>query len=154
MDQPLASYFINASHNTYLTGSQVHGNATVEGYINALRQGARLLECKIVILTWKIKYFPVDVHDGADEPMITHKLTLVTSISLRDALKCIAQYAFQLNPFPVILTVENHVGPVQQRMMADIFVEVCLLYWLFLIFYKSQNVVNFYFLNNFKKPFI
>jgi phosphatidylinositol phospholipase C delta len=40
---------------------------------------------------------------------------------LRNALKCIAQYAFQLNPYPLILTIENFASPVQQRMMADIF---------------------------------
>lgn len=47
MDRPLASYFIFASHNTYLTGLQVHGNATIEGYVFALRKGARLLELDV-----------------------------------------------------------------------------------------------------------
>jgi phosphatidylinositol phospholipase C delta len=44
MDQPLPCYFIKSSHNTYLTGLQVRGKATVEGYISALRRGNRLLE--------------------------------------------------------------------------------------------------------------
>jgi hypothetical protein len=39
-------------------------------------------------------------------------------------LKCIAQYAFQVNPYPVILTLENHVGLVQQRIMVDIFKDI------------------------------
>jgi len=44
MSKPLPNYFIKSSHNTYLTGLQVRGNATVEGYIAALRKGNRLLE--------------------------------------------------------------------------------------------------------------
>lgn len=67
----------------------------------------------------------VDVFDGEHgEPSITHKRTFISAITLRNALKCIKQYAFQTNPYPVILTVENFVGIVQQRVMADIFTQV------------------------------
>uniref|UniRef100_A0A183CG97 Phosphoinositide phospholipase C n=1 Tax=Globodera pallida TaxID=36090 RepID=A0A183CG97_GLOPA len=111
MDHPLQAWTGGASHNTYLTGLLVHGNATVEGYISALRRGSRLLE--------------LDVFDGENgEPQITHKRTFIGAISLRNVLKCIKNYAFVHNSFPVILTIENHVSTVQQRIMADIFKEI------------------------------
>ncbi len=47
MTRPLNEYFCLSSHNTYLTGNQLQGDATVEGYINALRRGARLLERRL-----------------------------------------------------------------------------------------------------------
>lgn len=34
LDLPLSSYFISSSHNTYLTGHQLYGHATVDGYKN------------------------------------------------------------------------------------------------------------------------
>uniref|UniRef100_A0A0K0EWS5 Phosphoinositide phospholipase C n=1 Tax=Strongyloides venezuelensis TaxID=75913 RepID=A0A0K0EWS5_STRVS len=111
MTKSLSSYFINSSHNTYLTGLQVTGEASVEGYINALKRGARLLE--------------LDIFDGdKGEPVITHKRTLINPINLRDTLHGIEKYAFRTSPYPVILTIENHVSLSQQRIMAKIFKQV------------------------------
>uniref|UniRef100_A0AC35U528 Phosphoinositide phospholipase C n=1 Tax=Rhabditophanes sp. KR3021 TaxID=114890 RepID=A0AC35U528_9BILA len=111
MSKTLASYYINSSHNTYLTGLQVSGSASIEGYITAMKRGARLLE--------------LDVFDGEHgEPIITHKRTLIAPIALRDTLIGIEKYAFVNSPYPVIMTIENHVTLTQQRVMARIFKSV------------------------------
>lgn len=34
LDMPLSSYFISSSHNTYLTGHQLYGTSTADGYKN------------------------------------------------------------------------------------------------------------------------
>ena len=52
LSQPLSSYYISSSHNTYLTGHQLYGDATTAGYTNVLRRGCRCLE--------------IDVWDGDD----------------------------------------------------------------------------------------
>lgn len=47
VSHPLSSYYISSSHNTYLTGHQLYGDATTEGYTNVLKRGCRCLEIDI-----------------------------------------------------------------------------------------------------------
>lgn len=90
----------------------------------------------------KIIQFLVDVFNGENgEPCITHKRTLIASITLRHALQVINKYAFKNNPYPIILTIENHVGLPQQKAMARIFHEV-IYFYLFICF--IYNVVDFF----------
>lgn len=115
-NRPLNEYFISSSHNTYLTGHQLYGSSTTEGYINVLRRGCRCIE--------------IDVWDGDDgEPEVFHGYTLTKEISFKDVCKAVAKHAFSeegslwqggAGEGPVIISLECHAGPEQQEKIVKI----------------------------------
>ncbi|KAF2654604.1 1-phosphatidylinositol-4,5-bisphosphate phosphodiesterase 1 [Lophiostoma macrostomum CBS 122681] len=110
LDRPLNEYFISSSHNTYLTGRQVVGESSTEAYITALQKGCRCLE--------------IDCWNGNDDnPIVNHGRTFTTSISFRETIKVINQYAFCESIYPLILSLEVHCNGLQQTRMADIMKE-------------------------------
>ena len=110
LDRPLNEYFISSSHNTYLVGWQVNGQSSTEPYVDCLKQGCRCVE--------------IDCWDGDDgEPQVTHGHTHTSCISFVSIIKAIKLWAFRVSKYPLIISLEVHCGPAQQRRMAEIMIK-------------------------------
>lgn len=111
---PLNEYFIMSSHNTYLTGRQIAGDSSVEGYVRALRRGCRCIEIDI----WN------NPQDVDADPIVNHGRTFSNGISLTNVLRTIRGLAFSSTLLPLILSLEVHCSYLSQLKVTKALTEI------------------------------
>lgn len=112
MTAPLQHYFIYTGHNSYLTGNQLSSDCSDIPIINALERGVRGIELDL----WP--------NSAKDEVHVLHGRTLTTPVRLDKCFKSIKQHAFVKSPYPVIVTLEDHLTPSLREKVAEMAIQI------------------------------
>ncbi|KAK0603865.1 hypothetical protein LWI29_009546 [Acer saccharum] len=112
MTSPLSHYFIYTGHNSYLTGNQLSSHSSDIPIIKSLKKGVRAIELDL----WP--------NSSKNDVLVLHGRTLTTPVKLIKCLKAIKEYAFSASPYPVIVTLEDHLTADLQAKVAQMITQI------------------------------
>ncbi|TVU27443.1 hypothetical protein EJB05_30054 [Eragrostis curvula] len=111
MSAPFSHYFVFTGHNSYLTGNQLNSDSSDVPIIQALERGVRVIE---------LDMWPNSSKNNVD---ILHGGTLTAPVEMIRCLQSIKEYAFCASPYPLVITLEDHLTADLQAKVAQMLTE-------------------------------